>query len=97
MITKVLSAVNLADVHTHRHGHANIATYIRGRCRVDYCFASPRILEHVLRCGFEYSMLENCVITVDTLSICLWSDCLTEDYLPLSIQRKDAYAVIIQD
>ena len=53
MMAKVLVAGNLTNVHAHKHGHANIATYIRGRRQVDYCFASPRILEHVLRCGFE--------------------------------------------
>ena len=53
MMAKVLSAGNLIDVHAHKHGQENIATYIRGWRRVDYCFVSPRILEHVLRCGFE--------------------------------------------
>ena len=28
MMAKVLSAEKLTDVHTHKHGHANIATYI---------------------------------------------------------------------
>ena len=31
MMAKVLLAGNLKDVHAHKHGHANIATYIRGR------------------------------------------------------------------
>ena len=31
MMAKVLAAGNLTDVHAHKHGHANIATYIRGR------------------------------------------------------------------
>ena len=53
MMVKVVMAGNLTDVHAHKHGHAHIATYIRGRRRVDYCFVSPRILDHVLRCGFE--------------------------------------------
>ena len=43
MMTKILVAGNLTDVHTHKNGHANIAAYIRGRRQVDYCFASPRI------------------------------------------------------
>ena len=30
-MARVLSAGNLTDVHAHKHGHANIATYIRGR------------------------------------------------------------------
>ena len=53
MMANVLSTGNLIDVHAHKHGHANIATYICGRCQVDYCFASSRILDHVLHCGFE--------------------------------------------
>ena len=65
MIAKVLTAGNLTDVHAHKHGHANIATYIRGRRRLDYCFVSPRIL------ASKRSMLKRCLITVDTLSIYL--------------------------
>ena len=53
MMARILVKANLTDVHAHKHGHAHIATYIRGRRRVDYCFVSPRILDHVLRCGFE--------------------------------------------
>ena len=50
----IILAGRLTDVHAHKHdNHANIATYIRGRRRVDYCFASPRILDHVFRCVFE--------------------------------------------
>ena len=53
MMAKLLSVSNLIDVHTHKHSHANIATYILGRRQVNYCFASPRILDHVFRCEFE--------------------------------------------
>ena len=31
----------------------NIATYIWGKWRVEFCFVSPRIIDHVIRCGFE--------------------------------------------
>ena len=41
MMAKVLMAGNLTNVHAHKHGHAHIATYIRGRRLVDYCFVSP--------------------------------------------------------
>ena len=51
MMAKVLSAGNLTDVNAHKHEQANIATHIRGRRRVNYCFVSPRILEHLLRCS----------------------------------------------
>ena len=30
-----------------------VSVYIRGRRRVDYCFVSPKILDHVLRYGIE--------------------------------------------
>ena len=53
MMAKILSVGKLTDVHAHKHGHANIATYIHGRRRVGYCFVSPRILDHVLHCGIE--------------------------------------------
>ena len=53
MMAKIVSAGKLTDVHAHKHGHANIATYICGRRRVNFCFVLPRILDHVLCCGFE--------------------------------------------
>ena len=53
MMARILVKTNLIDVHAHKHGHANIATYIQGRRRVDYCFVSPRITDHVLWCGFK--------------------------------------------
>ena len=31
MMPKIISARKLMDVHAHKYGHANIATYIRGR------------------------------------------------------------------
>ena len=52
-MAKIISAGKLTVVHAHKYDHENIATYIRGQRRVDYCFASPRILDHVLRYGFE--------------------------------------------
>ena len=53
MMAKILAAGNLMDVHAHKHGNANIATYIRGWRQVDYYFVFPRSLDHVLRCGFK--------------------------------------------
>ena len=53
MMAKIVSAGKLTDVHAHKYGHSNIATYIRWQRRVDYCFVAPRILDHVLRCGIE--------------------------------------------
>ena len=54
MMAKVLLAGNLVDVHEVKHGNeCNITTYIRGRRRVDYCFVTPRLVAHVVRCGFE--------------------------------------------
>ena len=34
MMARILVKANLTDVHAHKHGHANIATYIRGRRRL---------------------------------------------------------------
>ena len=69
MMAKILSPGNLTDVHAHKNGHVNIATYFQGRRRVDYCFASPRILDHVLLCGFEAfharKMCDHCGYFVD--------------------------------
>ena len=31
LMATVLSASKLIDVHAHKHGHTNIATYIQGR------------------------------------------------------------------
>ena len=54
MMAQVLTAGRLTDIHANCHGNkTNIATYIQGKRRVDYCFASPRLMDHVLRCGFE--------------------------------------------
>ena len=54
MMAQVLTSGRLTDVHTNCHGiKTNIATDIRGIRRVDYCFVSPRLMDHVIRCGFE--------------------------------------------
>ena len=54
MMAKVLLAGNLVDVYEVKHGNeCNIATYIRGKRRLDYCFVTPRLVAHVVRCGFE--------------------------------------------
>ena len=49
MTARVIAAGRLTDVHAHKHGHGkHIISYIRGKRRVDYCFASPRIIDHVI-------------------------------------------------
>ena len=54
MMAQVITTGRLTDVHGHKHEHhTNIATYIRDKRRVDYCFVSPRIIDHVIRCGSE--------------------------------------------
>ena len=54
MMAKILAAGHLTDVHANKHGYGkNIATYIRGTRRVDYCFVSLQIIDHVIRCGIE--------------------------------------------
>ena len=45
MMTPVISAGRLTDVHAHKHGnHTNIATYIQSKRQVDYCFVFPEII-----------------------------------------------------
>ena len=52
MTAQIIAAARLTDVHAPKHGHdKNIATYIQDRRRVDYCFVSPRIIDHVNQCG----------------------------------------------
>jgi hypothetical protein len=52
-MAKVLSAGNLADAHSHQHGAAEISTYTRGTKRLDYVFVTPRMINHILRSGYE--------------------------------------------
>ena len=54
MIAQVLTAGRLTDMHTNCHGSKiNIATYIQGKRRVNCCFVSTRLMDHVIRCDFE--------------------------------------------
>ena len=54
MMAQVIAAGRLTNVHAHNHeNHTTIATYIQGKRRVDYYFVSPRIIDHVVQCGFE--------------------------------------------
>jgi hypothetical protein len=52
-MTTVLSAGNLTDVHGHQHGTVDITTYTRGIKRLDYVFVTPRLVDHLLRSGYE--------------------------------------------
>ena len=46
--------IGLTDVHSFKHGHNdNFSTYQRGKRRLDYLFASRRVLDHITRCGYE--------------------------------------------
>ena len=53
MMAKVLLAGGLTDVHGHQHGNVDITTYTQGHKRLDYVFVSPRLIDHVLRSGYE--------------------------------------------
>ena len=66
----VLVAGNLTDAHAHKHDHANIATYIRGRHRVDYCFVSLEYLNTSYDVDLKQFMLEKCVIIGNISLIC---------------------------
>jgi hypothetical protein len=52
-MTTVLSAGNSTDAHEHQHGTVNITTYTRGVKRLDYVFVTPRLVNHILRSGYE--------------------------------------------
>jgi hypothetical protein len=52
-MAKVLSAGGLTDVHSHQHGTVDISTYTRGSKRLDYVFVTPRLVDHILRSGYE--------------------------------------------
>lgn len=54
MMAKVLIVGRLTNVYRNRYGHnVNIVSYIRGKRRIDYCFVSPSLLDHLIRCGFK--------------------------------------------
>jgi hypothetical protein len=52
-MAKVLHAGNLTDAHSHQHGTIDTNTYTRGTKRLDYVFATPRLVDHILRSGYE--------------------------------------------
>jgi endonuclease/exonuclease/phosphatase family metal-dependent hydrolase len=52
-MSTVLSAGELTDAHEHQHGTIGITTYTRGVKRLDYIFVTPRLVEHILRSGYE--------------------------------------------
>jgi endonuclease/exonuclease/phosphatase family metal-dependent hydrolase len=52
-MVKVLSAGSLTDAHSHQHGIVDTTTYTRGTKRLDYVFVSTRLVDHILRSGYE--------------------------------------------
>ena len=53
-LTILTSSFDLIDVHANKHGFDHeIATYKRGKRRIDYLLASRRLTDHVIRCGYE--------------------------------------------
>jgi hypothetical protein len=52
-MAKVLYEGNLTDAHEYQHGTVDITTYTRGVKRLDYVFVTPRLVEHILRSGYE--------------------------------------------
>jgi hypothetical protein len=52
-MAKVLAAGDLTDAHEHQHGTVDISTYTRGTKRLDYVFVTPRLVDHILRSGYE--------------------------------------------
>ena len=52
-MARVIRAGDLTDLYTYQHGPYNDpTTYLRGFYRNDACFASVRILDHLLRAGY---------------------------------------------
>lgn len=53
-LTKLMMKHGLIDVIASRHGYdINIATYKRGHQKLDYIFATRRVIDHILRCRYE--------------------------------------------
>jgi hypothetical protein len=52
-LAKLLSAGGLTDAHSQQHGIVDITTYTRGTKRLDYVFVTPRLVDHILRSGYE--------------------------------------------
>jgi exonuclease III len=52
-MAKVLSAGNLTYTHSNQHGIVDITTYTGGTKRLDYVFVTPRLVDHILRSGYE--------------------------------------------
>jgi hypothetical protein len=52
-MVKVISAGGLTDAHSYQHGIVDITTYTRGTKRLDYVFVTPRMVDHILRSGYE--------------------------------------------
>ena len=52
-MVRVLTAGDLTDAHGHQHGEVDIKTYTRGHKRLDYVFVTPRMVDHILRSGYE--------------------------------------------
>jgi hypothetical protein len=52
-MAKVLLTGNLTDAHSNQHGMVDITTYTRGTKRLDYVFITPRLVDHILRSGYE--------------------------------------------
>jgi hypothetical protein len=52
-MSTVLSEGVLTDAHEHQHGTVDITTYTRGVKRLDYVSVTPRLVELILRSGYE--------------------------------------------
>jgi endonuclease/exonuclease/phosphatase family metal-dependent hydrolase len=52
-MAKVLQEGCLTDVHGHQHGEVDINAYTQGHKHLDYVFVTPRLVNHILRSGYE--------------------------------------------
>jgi hypothetical protein len=52
-MARVLAVGDQTDAHGHQHGEIDIKTYTRGHTQLDYVFVTPRMVDHILRNGYE--------------------------------------------
>lgn len=52
-MSKICSEIGLIDLMHHRHGHMEVATYSRGKKRLDYPLGTVRVADSLVGCGYE--------------------------------------------
>jgi len=52
-ITALFTSLNFTDLMYQRHGTRDVATYARGKTRIDFAFATPTAASCIIACGYE--------------------------------------------